>query len=124
LAETVRLFAWWCRVTKRERGVFTYHAVAGDSKPLRFFVRGRKLNYRPGAGHVHFVWHRDDNYPVYLSHGPIRSRRSFAPAYGSQISLSIGIVGILLSFSFGMMIGGISGYFGGRTTRSSCGCAN
>ena len=35
--------------------------------------------------------------------------------YGSQISLSIGIVGILLSFSLGMLIGGISGYFGGTT---------
>ncbi len=35
--------------------------------------------------------------------------------YGSQISLSIGVVGILLSFTFGKMIGGISGYFSGAT---------
>ena len=35
--------------------------------------------------------------------------------YGSQISLSIGIIGILISFAFGMIIGGISGYCGGLT---------
>ena len=33
--------------------------------------------------------------------------------YGSQISLSIGVIGILLSFTFGLIIGGISGYFAG-----------
>ena len=35
--------------------------------------------------------------------------------FGSRISLSVGLVGILLSFSFGMLVGGISGYFGGMT---------
>ncbi len=34
--------------------------------------------------------------------------------YGSQISLSVGIVGILISISLGMLIGGVAGYFGGR----------
>lgn len=35
--------------------------------------------------------------------------------YGGRISLSIGLVGILISFPLGMLIGGISGYFGGLT---------
>ncbi|MFC1540991.1 ABC transporter permease [Candidatus Latescibacterota bacterium] len=34
--------------------------------------------------------------------------------FGARISLSIGLVGILISFSFGMLAGGISGYFGGK----------
>ena len=34
--------------------------------------------------------------------------------YGGRISLSIGIVGVLISFTIGAVIGGISGYFGGR----------
>lgn len=34
--------------------------------------------------------------------------------YGSRISLSIGLIGVVLSFSIGTLIGGISGYFGGR----------
>jgi peptide/nickel transport system permease protein len=33
--------------------------------------------------------------------------------YGGRISLSIGIVGIIFSFPLGMLVGGISGYFGG-----------
>lgn len=33
--------------------------------------------------------------------------------HGSRISLSIGLVGITISFPLGMLIGGISGYFGG-----------
>ncbi|HEY9620237.1 MAG TPA: ABC transporter permease [Crinalium sp.] len=33
--------------------------------------------------------------------------------HGGRISLSIGLVGILISFPLGMLIGGISGYFGG-----------
>lgn len=34
--------------------------------------------------------------------------------YGSQISLSVGIIGITISMSFAMLIGGIAGYFGGK----------
>ena len=33
--------------------------------------------------------------------------------YGSRISLSIGLIGVALSFIFGVVLGGISGYYGG-----------
>jgi peptide/nickel transport system permease protein len=35
-------------------------------------------------------------------------------AYGARISLSIGLVGVFLSLVLGVLIGGISGYYGGR----------
>ncbi|TDE94757.1 ABC transporter permease [Occultella glacieicola] len=35
--------------------------------------------------------------------------------YGSQISLSIGLVGVAISLLLGLILGGISGYFGGTT---------
>lgn len=35
--------------------------------------------------------------------------------FGGRISLFIGIVGIMVSFPLGMLVGGISGYFGGWT---------
>jgi len=35
--------------------------------------------------------------------------------YGARVSLSVGIVGIALMFVLGLLIGGISGYVGGRT---------
>jgi peptide/nickel transport system permease protein len=33
--------------------------------------------------------------------------------FGSRLSLSVGLVGIAFSFAFGIVLGGISGYFGG-----------
>jgi len=33
--------------------------------------------------------------------------------YGTRLSLSIGIVGVILTFVFGISLGGVSGYFGG-----------
>ncbi len=33
--------------------------------------------------------------------------------FGAQISLTVGLVGIAISFTLGMLLGGISGYFGG-----------
>lgn len=35
--------------------------------------------------------------------------------YGAQVSLSIGVIGILISTIIGMIVGGIAGYFGGVT---------
>ena len=32
---------------------------------------------------------------------------------GSQVSLTVGLIGILISFSIGIVIGGVSGYYGG-----------
>jgi peptide/nickel transport system permease protein len=34
--------------------------------------------------------------------------------YGARISLSIGLVGVLLSLTIGIVLGGVSGYYGGR----------
>ncbi|GAG59234.1 unnamed protein product, partial [marine sediment metagenome] len=34
--------------------------------------------------------------------------------YGGRVSLSIGLIGVAISFVFGIIIGGISGYFGGK----------
>ena len=33
--------------------------------------------------------------------------------YGTRVSLSIGLIGVLLSFVLGLLLGGLSGYFGG-----------
>jgi peptide/nickel transport system permease protein len=98
-------------------GSFVYHAVAGDTKPLHFFVRGDKYKlFALVPATIHLFGTGDENYPVYLLGTDQFGRDVLSRLlYGSQISLSIGIIGILLSFSFGMMIGGISGYFGGRT---------
>ncbi|MCM8760473.1 MAG: ABC transporter permease, partial [Candidatus Omnitrophica bacterium] len=82
--------------------------------PLRFFVKGqeRKIlgfirteRYLFGAGDGKIFLFGTDN------HGrDVLSR----VLYGTRISLSIGIIGVAVSFILGLFIGGVSGYFGGK----------
>lgn len=82
--------------------------------PVRFFVKGqeRKIlgfirtdRYLFGAGDGKIFLFGTDN------HG----RDVFSRVlYGARVSLSIGVIGVSVSFVLGLLIGGISGYFGGK----------
>jgi peptide/nickel transport system permease protein len=96
---------------------FNYQIVPGDTKPLHLFVHGGDYDlFGLIPCSIHLFGTGDDQYPIYLFGGDQYGRDTFSRLlYGSQISLSIGIVGIVLSFAFGLIIGGISGYFSGVT---------
>ncbi len=54
------------------------------------------------------------NYPVFLFGADHMGRDLFSRiAYGSQISLTIGFVGIAISLTLAILLGGFAGYFGG-----------
>jgi peptide/nickel transport system permease protein len=81
---------------------------------LKFFVKGdayQFLGFIPfdrhffgvsGKGRLH-LWGADSRGRDLLSR----------ILWGARISLSIGIIGVIISFFFGLLIGGISGYYGG-----------
>jgi peptide/nickel transport system permease protein len=98
-------------------GDCVYRRLPDDTRPLHFFIQGdsyRLLGLLPLS--VHLFGTGDDAYPIYLL-GTDQFGRDILSRllYGSEISLSIGIIGISISFVLGLLIGGLSGYFGGLT---------
>lgn len=83
---------------------------------LRFFVRGDSYA-------MWGLWKSDlhlfgtpDGSRIYLLGGDTQGRDLLSRIiYGTRISLSIGLIGVALSFVLGIVIGAISGYLGGIT---------
>jgi peptide/nickel transport system permease protein len=79
-----------------------YETQMDKKYPLQFFTNGRLLTVS-APGRL-YIWGADS-----------RGRDLFSRIlYGARISLSIGLIGVAISFSLGLMLGGIAGYYGGR----------
>lgn len=108
----------WLAVPRTESlgGKAKYQTFTDDTVPLKFFVRGEKytlFSFIPAT--IHLIGTGSDKHPIYLFGTDQYGRDIFSRVlYGSQVSLSIGLIGIVLSFSIGMFVGGLSGYLGGR----------
>jgi peptide/nickel transport system permease protein len=83
--------------------------------PLRLFPRGAPYKlWGVVPLNVHLVGPDDPQAPMYVL-GTDRLGRDVLSRlfYGTRISMSIGLVGVTLSLILGVVLGGISGYFGG-----------
>ena len=94
-----------------------YELIDGLSYPIRIFARGyeyRLFGLIPLERHLFQV--ENDIGPIYLLGSDSTGRDVFSRLiYGSQVSLFIGLIGITITASLGFLVGGLSGYFGGRT---------
>lgn len=83
---------------------------------VKYFAKSEKyklLGFIPLNRHFYNV---EEGGELYLLGTDINGRDNFSRLlYGGQISLTIGFLALLVSFPLGMLYGGISGYFGGKT---------
>ncbi|MEA5420210.1 ABC transporter permease [Spirulina sp. CCNP1310] len=82
--------------------------------PLRLFVKGDSYTFLPGIKSDRHLFGTIGPGRINLLGTDEQGRDQLSRLlFGGQISLSIGLVGIAISFPLGMLIGGIAGYFGG-----------
>ncbi|HVF90593.1 MAG TPA: ABC transporter permease [Blastocatellia bacterium] len=112
-----RPFVYGISITNlTSKGYLGYSEDATRKYPVRFFVRGDSYT---------ILWLARSNIHLFGVDGPgllfplgsdLFGRDVFSRImYGSQVSLSVGIIGIIISTVIGMLVGGLAGYYGGVT---------
>ena len=83
--------------------------------PIQFFAQGEPYllaGFIPATTHLLGPTNKDD--PMYLLGADRLGRDVFSRmVYGTRISMTIGLVGVTISLLLGILLGGISGFFGG-----------
>ena len=102
-------------VQKLEGGEISYLPNADEPRPIRWLVRGtpyKLWGLIPTDRHLFGV----ENGAVFVLGTDVQSRDYFSRLlYGAAVSLSVGFIAIFITFTLGMLVGGISGFYGGRT---------
>lgn len=90
-----------------------YEEDTSTMYPIHFFVRGDKYNFLGIEADLRLFGVEAPG-KLYLMGADRYGRDIFSRlAYGGRRSLFIGIIGLVVSLSIGMIYGGVSGYFGG-----------
>lgn len=92
----------------------TYTEDRNRRLPIHFWIEGDEYKFWGLWKWNHHLFGVDGNEKFYLL-GADRLGRDMLSRiiYGSRISLSIGLIGVMLSLIMGVILGGISGYYGG-----------
>jgi len=93
-----------------------YTPNPGKHETLRFLCRGDKYlfwGYIPMS--VHLVCPAEGSQLFLLGTDRLGRDLLSRIVYGARISLTVGLIGVAISFTLGILIGGIAGYYGGWT---------
>src|SRR5690606_6783371 len=100
----------------QERDPVTFRRIfvedTSNPLPIKLFVRGDPYRFLGLSSNVRLFGVEGGQYfPL----GTDRFGRDLFSRMlvGSQVSLTVGIIGILISFTIGILVGGISGFYGG-----------
>ena len=98
-----------------DEATYTYRTVPDRSRriTIRFFIRGapyKILGLIPSQTRLFGV---TEGYVALFGTNNIGMDVYSQSLYAGRISLSVGLIGVLISFLLGVTLGGISGYFGG-----------
>ena len=99
------------------KATFVYDFTEDESivYPIHLFVKGDAYKmWGLIPSDIHLFGIETSDVPLLLFGADRLGRDLFSrTVYGGRISLSIGLVGVFISFVLGILLGGISGYFGG-----------
>ncbi|WP_227271700.1 ABC transporter permease [Roseobacter weihaiensis] len=95
---------------------WSYETDTSTPMPLEFFCEGQRYNlfgFIPSDTHLFCA---PEGATVFLWGSDRLGRDVFSRIlYGAQLSLTVGLIGITVSFALGIFFGSIAGYFGGKT---------
>jgi peptide/nickel transport system permease protein len=99
-----------------ERFVWTYDFDYSRPMPLQFFCDGDDYNLAGFIASDTHLFCAPEGATVFLFGADRLGRDVFSRIlFGAQLSLTVGLIGITVSFLLGITFGSIAGYFGGRT---------
>lgn len=108
-------FYKYTRTTDEEtwREIYTIEPDPSNKVRVRLFAEGEPYSFF-GLKTDRHLFLPSEEYPLFLFGSDALGRDLFSRIlYGSRISLTVGLIGILFSLVLGLVIGGISGLLGG-----------
>ncbi len=108
------LFVYGYRFTFDEFHRRVYQVDKAQKYPLRFFIKGDEYKFLGISLSRFHLFGVGPEGRIHLWGADSRGRDLFSRIlYGSRVSLSIGLVAVFISFSIGLLVGGVAGYYGG-----------
>ncbi|MBQ2612178.1 ABC transporter permease [bacterium] len=94
----------------------TYRLDRSQKHYIKFFSSGQQYKFLGLIPSRLHLFTTDDDGRIYLLGTDINGRDVFSRIlFGGRISMTIGFLALLVLFPIGLIYGGISGYFGGKT---------